>query len=124
MLSRHDMFASQFSTKLGEEPALSFGLGRALRHPRLGLRHLLEKFAERRAQMFGIAEMRPHARPEFRLVDEFVGMSTVLKRRLGSQKKRIDVGRRTALQQLARQGKLVGQQRGVGPVSYTHLTLP
>ena len=63
----------------------SLGFARAFHDPRLRLRHLAEELAEGRAQVLGVTEMRPQAGAEFRLVDEFVGLRTVLERCLRAQ---------------------------------------
>ena len=66
------------------------------------------------AEVLGVTEMRAHAGAQLGLVDELVGLRAVLERRLRAQQQRVNVGRRAALQQLARERRLLGEQRGVG----------
>ena len=50
-----------------------------------GLGNLLQKFTQRRAEVFGITEVRAHARAQLGFVDKFVAVGAVLERCLRTE---------------------------------------
>ena len=70
----------------------------------------LRNSCKRRAEVLGVAEMRAHAGAEFRFVDEFVRVRAVLEGRLRAEQQRINIRRRTTLQEFTRKRGLLVQQ--------------
>src|SRR5688572_16538707 len=90
--------------------AILLGLSRAFDNPVARFRKLPQKLPQGRAEVLPITKMRAHSGAEFRFVNELVRVRAVLERRLRAEQERINVRRRSAPHQLARQVELLPQQ--------------
>jgi len=92
---------------------LLFRLGGAFDDPIARFRDELKELAEHGAEVLGVTEVRAHAGAQLGFVDEFIGVRAVLEWRLCAEQQGVNIGRRAAVEEFARERELVGEQRRV-----------